>query len=92
VEASCLRKAIVYFAAAVVVGLFVVLVPLLIFGEISVENYVVNGEFLSEGFRGLEGSYGFGATRPSLSDLETLTISFTVAMVVYLLVRRKITV
>ena len=84
-----MNKAPLYFLGAIGLGFLIVFAPLLTFAQIKSGN--VSGKFLSlsEGLRGLEGSYTLKA-QVSGSDAEVLAVSFLVASIVYLLFRRRI--
>ena len=84
-----MNKALLYFLGAIGLGFLIVFVPLLTFAQVKSGN--VSGRFLSlsEGLRGLEGSYALSA-QVSGSDVEVLAVSFLVASIVYLLFRRRI--
>jgi len=85
-----LRKIPLYFAIAVVMGLLVMLVPLVAFIELKVENNFLAAESFSRGVQGIEGSYGSGAAKLTVFDFQVPIISFVIAIAVYLLVRRKV--
>jgi hypothetical protein len=84
-----MNKALLYFLGAIGLGFLIVFIPLLTFAQVKSGN--VSGKFLSlsEGLRGLEGSYALKA-QVSGSDAEVLAVSFLVASIVYLLFRRRI--
>jgi len=84
-----LKKILFYSAVAVVLGLSLTLVPLFTVAEIRFENRYLMSEFLSGGLEKLEGTYGLGAPRYSAVNLEIFAISFVVALVVYVLFKRK---
>jgi uncharacterized protein involved in cysteine biosynthesis len=71
-EADTLKKILVYLAVAVVLGLFLTLVPLITIAKIRVEN----DSFLD-------------ASQYSDADLEIFAISFVIALVVYVLFKRR---
>ena len=85
-----MRKIPLYFAIAVVMGLLVMLVPLVAFIELKVENNFLAAESFSRGVQGIEGSYGSGAAKLTVFDFQVPIISFVIAIAVYLLVRRKV--
>jgi hypothetical protein len=85
-----LKKALMYFDCGIVLGILITLIPLITLAEFNIENRLPQPRSLSDEFRGIEGSYGLGTSRAPVSDLAPLVISFVVAMVAYLLVRRRI--
>ena len=89
-EAHALRKILLYSVIAVVTGLLVMLVPLVTFVELNVGAHFASNEILPKGLRDIEGSYGSGGAKLSVSDFEVLITSFVIATAVYLLVRRKV--
>jgi len=80
-----MNKALLYFLGAIGLGFLIVFVPLLTFAQVKSGRILS----LSEGLRGLEGSYALNA-QVSGSDVEVLAVSFLVASIVYLLFRRRI--
>lgn len=84
-----MNKAPLYLLGAIGLGFLIVFVPLLTFAQVKSGN--VSGKILSlsEGLRGLEGSYALNA-QVSGSDAEVLAVSLLVASIVYLLFRRRI--
>lgn len=89
-EADTLKKILVYFAVAVVLGLFLMLVPLITIAEIRVENDHAIPRSLWAGLEKLEGDYDLDASKYSDIDLEIFAISFVVALVVYVLFKRRL--
>lgn len=85
-----MRKMSLYFAIAVVTGLLVMIVPLIVFIELGVQNHFLAAESLSKGLQGIERSYGLDATKLTFFDFQVPIISFVIAIAVYALVRRKV--
>jgi hypothetical protein len=83
-----LKKILFYSAVAVVLGLFVILVPLVTFAETTTENDYAMPQTLNKRLERLEG-YVADEPKCSSSDVEALAFSFVVASVVYLLFKRK---
>ena len=79
-----MKKTLLYSAAAVVLGLLLTLVPL-----IRSDHYLTMPNSLSEKLETLDGTYGFGGYRYSAADVNVFAISFVVALVVYMLFKRR---
>jgi len=88
-EADTLKKILVYLAVAVVLGLFLTLVPLITIAEIRVENDKAMPQSFWEGLEKLEGTHFLDASQYSDADLEIFAISFVIALVVYVLFKRR---
>ncbi len=86
-----MKKILVYLAVAVVLGLFLTLVPLITIAEIRVENEYAMPESLWEGLEKLEGTRFLDTSQYSDAGLEILAISFVIALVVYVLFKRRLT-
>ena len=85
-----MNKILVYSAVAVVLGLMLIIVPLITLAEIIAENhYAPVGSFCKE-LEKLEGTYGLDAPKYSAADLEIFAISFVIALVVYVLFKRRL--
>ena len=67
-----MRKMPLYFAIAVVTGLLVMIVPLVAYIELKVENRFLAAESLSKGLQEIEGSYGSNATKLTFFDFQKL--------------------
>lgn len=89
-ETDTLKKILVYLAVAVVLGLFLMLVPLITIAEIRFENNYVMSRSLWEGFEKLEDNRFLGTSQYSDAGLEVLVISFVIALVVYVLFKRRL--
>jgi hypothetical protein len=87
-----MNKSLLYVTAALLLGILAIITPLLALAPFEKRNQGGVSLFLGEGLRGLEGPYASGLSTPNSysSDLTVLTISFVIAMIVYLLVRRRI--
>ncbi|MGC9345985.1 MAG: hypothetical protein ACP5ER_04240 [Candidatus Bathyarchaeales archaeon] len=79
-----------YSVVAVALGLFLTLVPLIIIAEIRVENRYAPSFSFSERLEKLEGDYGLNAPKYSVAELEIFAISFVIALVVYVLFKRRL--
>jgi hypothetical protein len=76
-----------------VLGLIVTLTPLIIFADIKAENHydaMLYLQSLPEQMKKLERTYGLDTPAYSTADLQVLAISFTIALVVYVLFRHRI--
>ena len=78
-----MKKILLYSAVAVVLGLVLTLVPL-----IRPDHYNAMRNSLSEK-ETLDGTYNFGGYRYSAADVKVFAISFVVALVVYMLFKRR---
>jgi branched-subunit amino acid ABC-type transport system permease component len=93
---GALRKILLYSVVAVVLGLLLILIPLITLADIRTEKDFQYGppsylESLPEQLRKLEGaSNGLNKPAYSTADLQILVISFAIALVVYLLFKRRI--
>jgi len=86
---SAVRKSLLYLTAAVILGIAVTLVPLVTLALIQRDIYV-RSQFFSE-FGSLErGSFQSNSSQSYVSDFAVLTVSFVIAMVLYLFVRRRV--
>lgn len=83
-----MKQVLVYSVLAVVLGLGLVLVPLVTLAEIGTHNRPGLPEALSLKFREVEGSSSDGP-RVSESDVGILGLCFVLALVAYMLSRRK---
>jgi len=85
-----LKRIIIYFAAAVLAGLSLTLIPLITSGEINVRsNYLLIPEYVAEHLSQTEENSDLNATRYPI-NVGIFVISFIIALVAFLLVRRKI--
>jgi hypothetical protein len=88
-----MKKSLLYLTAALILGILAIIAPLLVLVPLEKESFNDGVSlFLGEGLRRLEGPYTYGVStqNPYSSDLTVLTISFIIAMVVYLFVRHRI--
>ncbi len=88
-----MKKILVYSAVAVVLGLILTLVPLFMLVEFKAEKHydaMLYLRSLPEQMEKLEGAYDLGAPKYSAVDLEIFAISFAIALVVYVLFKRRI--
>ncbi len=81
-------KAIYYSIAAVIVGLALVWVPLVTFGEIKSQNYAGLNRLFPEQLEELQEPHS-NAKDYSESDVEVLSVWFMVALGAYLLLKSK---
>ncbi len=87
-EAPTLKKILSYSILAVILGLALVLLPLITVAEIRPQNSYLLPESLSGRFKQVEGVY-YDVPQSSSSDVQVFAVSFLMALVAYLLVRRK---
>ena len=84
-----MRKSLLYLTAAVILGITITLVPLVTLALIQRDIYA-RSQFLNE-FSSLErGSFQSNSSQSYVSAFAVLTVSFVIAMVMYLFVRRGV--
>ena len=84
-----MRKPLLYMTAAVILGITITLVPLVTLALVRRDIYV-RSQFLNE-FGSLErGSFQSNSSQSYVLDFTVLTVSFVIAMVLYLFVRRRV--
>ena len=84
-----MRKSLLYLTAAVILGITITLVPLVTLALIQRDIYA-RSQFLNE-FSSLErGSFQSNSSQSYVSAFAVLTVSFVIAMVLYLFVRRRV--
>jgi hypothetical protein len=89
VEAEMLKKMLLYFVAAILAGLSLMLIPLIASAEIAARsNYVLMPEYASVHLRQTGGNYDLSSERYSINT-EIFVLSFAIALVAFLLVRRR---
>jgi hypothetical protein len=86
-EATALRKAWVYSALAIVLGLLLVLFPLITLTSIRAEDHHELNAMLSEKLKELDGSSS--DRKSSSSDVETLALSVIIALAAFMFLRRR---
>jgi hypothetical protein len=87
-EMGTLKKALIYIAVAVAFGLVLTIIPLFILGESEAENsYGLSLKSIPNRLKDLETTRNANGTRSPMAGLEILAISFTVALVAYVLLR-----
>ena len=84
-----MKKILLYSAAAVVLGLLLMLVPLITLAKIRPNHYHAMRNSLSEKLETLDGTYDFGGSKYSAADVKVFAISFVVALVAYMLFKRR---
>lgn len=87
-----LKKTLVYSAIAVILGLLITLVPLIVYTQFTEESKYDGAQFsnsLPEQLRKLESPSTNLNVPNSTSDLQILAISFLIAVVMYVLVKRR---
>ena len=84
-----MKKILLYSAVAVVLGLLLTLVPLITVARIRSDHYLAMPKSLPENLETLDGTYSFEGYRYSAADVNVFTISFVVALVVYMLFKRR---
>jgi hypothetical protein len=84
-----MRRTLLYLIAAVVIGILTTLTPLFVLVMVRQEQYG-SVQFFG-GFRSLEeASSQLNQSRSYISDFAVLTVSFVIAMFLFLLVRSKV--
>jgi len=102
-ETCTLKKTLFYFGVAIILGLSLTLVPLITLAEFRTENSydpLLCERSLSEKMNSLMDAYGsdkllmeaYGSDKPAypIADFEVLGVCFVIALVVYLLFKRRI--
>jgi hypothetical protein len=92
-ETDTLKKILLYSGVAVVLGLVLTLVPLITLAEFRAENHydaTLYVQALPGQMKRLEGTYGSDKPAYSTADLQILGACFAIAVVVYVLFRRRI--
>ena len=92
-ETDTLKKILLYSGVAVVLGLLLTLVPLITLAEFRTENHydaTLYAQSLPERMKRLEGTYGLDTPAYSTANLQVLGVCFAIALVVYVLFRRRI--
>jgi hypothetical protein len=84
------KRLIIYIASAVVLGVLVMVAPLITFGELRHEGFMVTSPWIRSSLRGLEGYDNLASSNSDVPGFTVVTIGFVVAMIAYLLVRRRI--
>jgi len=91
-EMDTLKKILLYSGVAVVLGLLLTLVPLITLAEFRAENHydaLLHAQSLPEQMKRLEGTYCLDKPAYSTADLQVLGVCFAIALVVYVLSRRR---
>ena len=86
-----MKKALLYSALAVILGLALTLVPLYTLAEVRTENRgLLMPNALSDQLKSLGGSsYHANTLESSNTDVELFAVSFVVALVAYMVFKRK---
>jgi hypothetical protein len=88
-EADILKKIILYLVAAILAGLSTMLIPLIAGAEIYARSsYVLMPEYASVHLKQTGEGYDLSSERYSI-NVEVFAVSFGIALVAFLLVRRK---
>ena len=88
-----MRRILLWFVVAMVLGLILILTPLIILADIKVENHYDAMQYLQslpEQMKEVERAYGLNRPAYSTVDLQVLAISFAIALVVYVFFRYRI--
>lgn len=85
-----MKRLIIYLASAVVLGVLAMVVPLITFAEFRHEGFTATSPWIRSNLRGLEGYDNLAAPNSDVPGFTVLTVSFVIAMIAYLLVRRRI--
>jgi hypothetical protein len=86
-EATALKKAWVYSALAIVLGLLLMLFPLITLMSVGAKDHHDLNTMLSERLMELEGSSSDRKSSPS--EAETLSLSFIIALAAFMFLRRR---
>jgi len=86
-EASALRRIWAYSAVAVLLGLLLVLVPLVTLLSIGAEDHNATSRSFFQSIKKLEGSRSDNDS--STADAESLALSFIIAVVAFMFLRRR---
>jgi branched-subunit amino acid ABC-type transport system permease component len=87
-EAIDLRKALVYAALAVFLGLVLVLAPLITLIATGTEDHYQLPSLFSQRLKELDGSSSEGS-KSSTPDVESLALSFVIAFIALMFFRRR---
>lgn len=87
-----MKKILVYSVFAVVLGLVLTLVPLFTLAETRPkDDYALMQPLsLSERMETLEGTRGLDEPKYTFADIDVFAISFVIALVVYVLLKRRL--
>ena len=85
-----MKRLLVYLASAVVLGILVMVAPLITFAEFRHEGFTATSPWVRTNLRGLEGYDNLATPNSDVPGFTVLTVSFVIAMIAYLLVRRRI--
>ncbi len=87
-----MKKTVFYFAAAVVLGIAFTLVPLITMAEIKpVDSYGMSLSTLNKSMQELERYTLLGKQENFFDEITVLAVSFVIACVGYIALRRKAT-
>jgi hypothetical protein len=89
-ETDILKKILLYSGVAVVLGLLLTLVPLIALADLRAENQHSASYFSQAKTGDTEVTYGGDTQTFSVYGLDVLAISFAIALVVYVLFKRRI--
>jgi hypothetical protein len=84
------KRLLIYLATAVVLGFLAIMAPLITFAAFRHEELTATSPWLRANFRGLEGYDNLATSNADVPGFTVLTVSFVIAMIAYLLVRRRI--
>ena len=85
-----MKRLLIYLASAVVLGVLAMVAPLITFAEFRYEGFTATSPWIRAYLGGLEGYSNLAPANSDVPGFTVLTVSFVVAMIVYLLVRRRI--
>ena len=85
-----MKRLLIYLATAVVLGVVTMVAPLITFAEFRHEGFTPTSPWIRANFRGLEGYDNLTSPNSDVPGFTVLTVSFVIAMIAYLLVRRRI--
>ncbi len=85
-----MKRSAIYLAGAVILGILAMVAPLIAFAEFKHGGFTVTSPWIRSNLRELEGYDSLAAPNSDVPGFTILTVSFVVAMLAYLLVRRRI--
>jgi hypothetical protein len=84
------KRLLIYLATAVVLGVLAMVAPLITLAEFRHEEFTATSPWIRANFRGLEGYDNLATSNSDVPGFTVLTVSFVIAMIAYLMVRRRI--
>jgi hypothetical protein len=84
------KRLSIYLVSAVALGVLAMMIPLVTFAEFRHEEFAPTSPWIRANLRGLEGYDNLATSNSDVPGFTILSVSFVIAMIVYLLVRRRI--